>query len=58
MNPDGTVNWIVTFGAEPDFKAFKVDSQETSVYIATWTSPVNVVILYASSGAMFRQITL
>ena len=57
-NSDGTVNWIVVIPVEPDYKGFNIDKQENLLYIATWTSPVNVLMLNASTGSLSSQVQL
>ena len=50
--------WIASFTFEPNSKSLSVDAGEKTVYLTSWTSPLIVLWLSTSNGAITSQQSL
>ena len=55
---DVTLSWTASFGFYPVGKSIKLDSSEQNMYVGAYESPLKVIRLQASTGALIDQVSL
>ena len=52
MSEDDSLVWMAVIALDPSVKGLSIDPSEKSVYIASYSNPVNVARLQASNGSI------
>ena len=57
VNADNSAVWMTAFNLSPVMKSLSVDPNEQYVYIASWSSPIDIVRMNAVTGVIVDLIT-